>query len=74
MQKYHLEFILHIQDTPVDTIRNSISELGELLEITDCQDNVAKGKNFKINIETKDPTVIFDACAQFGRIKSVKIK
>jgi len=74
MQKYHLEFILHIQNASQEAVRGAISELGEALEISDCQDNPAKGKNFKINIQTEDPTVIFDTCAQFGRIKSVKIK
>jgi len=74
MQKYNLEFILHIQKASEETIRENISELGEALEISDCQDNLPQGKNFKINIQTEDPTVIFDTCAQFGRIKSVKIK
>jgi len=74
MQKYNLEFILHVQDASEETIRENISELGESLEISDCQDNPDKGNNFKINIQTEDPTVIFDTCAQFGRIKSVKIK
>jgi len=74
MQKYHLEFILYIQDASEETISQAISELGEALEISDCRDDLAKGKNLKINIQTEDPTVIFDTCAQFGRIKSVKIK
>lgn len=74
MQKYNLEFILNIQNASEETIRESISELGEALEISDCRDNPDKGRNFKINIQTEDPTVIFDTCAQFGRIRSVKIK
>lgn len=31
------------------------------------------GNGFKIKIETQDPTIIFDICAQFGKLKSVKI-
>ncbi len=75
MQKYRLEFVLHIQHASVQIIKNSLAEFGEDLEITDlCQDNViAKGKDFKININTEEPTVIFDICSQFGRLKSVKI-
>ena len=49
-------------------------EFGEGLEISQLPKNGAdKGENFKINLYTEDPTIIFDTCAQFGRIKSVKI-
>jgi dihydroxyacetone kinase-like predicted kinase len=71
---YKLEFILHIYNTPVNTLKSSLSEFGEDLEITDsCQDPDAKGKDFKINIKTEEPTLIFDVCSQFGRIKSAKV-
>ena len=73
MSKYFLEFILYIQNTSPETIKNSIREFGDNLEIIDCEDGSIKGKNFKIHIRTEDPTIIFDTCAQFGRIKSVKI-
>lgn len=73
MNRYLLEFVLYIQDASVEMIKNSISELGEDLEIIECLDDIAKGKNFKIRINTNDPTLIFDTCAQFGRIKSVKV-
>jgi len=33
-----------------------------------------RGKDFKIRISTEDPTIIFDTCSQFGRLKSVKIR
>lgn len=74
MPKYFLEFILHIYNTPVETIRSSLIEFGDGLEVTDCQDNIARGKNFKVQIYTEDPEIIFDTCAQFGRIKSVKVE
>ena len=32
-----------------------------------------KAESFKVNIRTQDPTVIFDTCAQIGKIKLVKI-
>jgi hypothetical protein len=32
-----------------------------------------RGKDFKIRISTEDPTIIFDTCAQFGRLRSIKI-
>ena len=73
MHNYSLEFILQIQNTPIEIIKESIIELGEGLEITDCLDGNGQGKNYKIQINTPEPTIIFDTCAQFGRIKSVKI-
>lgn len=73
MDRYLLEFVLYIQDASAKMIKESISELGQDLEIVECQDNIVKGKNFRISINTQDPTLIFDTCAQFGRIKSVKV-
>ncbi len=72
MRKYYLEFILNTQTISLETMRNSIVEFGEDLEIFQ-QDSNVKGIDFKIHIYTEDPTIIFDTCAQFGKIKSVKI-
>ena len=73
MQRYHLEFIFTAYNTSTDAIKNSLTEFGEGLEVIDCQDSTTLAKNFKIKINAEEPTVIFDVCAQFGRIKSVKI-
>jgi len=73
MSRYYLEFILCINDASPETIKNAIMEFGDNLKITDCYEDTPKGKNFKIHIHTQDPTIIFDTCAQFGRIKSVKV-
>lgn len=73
MNRYLLEFVLYIQDATIDLIKDSISEFGEDLEVMECPDGIAKGKNFRIRIATQDPTLVFDTCAQFGRIKSVKV-
>ena len=57
-----------------ETLRNHIVEFGEDLEIFELpQDNSVKSRDFKIRIYTEDPTIIFDTCAQFGRLKSIKI-
>jgi len=74
MRKYCLEFILNMQTISLETLKNSIVEFGEDLEISQLSegDNV-KGRNFKIRIYTEDPTIIFDTCAQFGRLKSIKV-
>lgn len=74
MHKYYLEFILNMQTVSVESLKNSLIEFGENLEISQLpQDNNTKGKDFKIRISTEDPTIIFDTCAQFGRLKSIKI-
>lgn len=73
MPKYRLEFVLHIQDASPKTVESSLSEFAEDIEITDDQGPNSKGKNLKVHLDTEDPTTIFDICAQFGRIKTVKI-
>ena len=86
MQKYNLEFILHTQNSSLEVVKNSLSEFGDSLEVSEflpphqcigggglLEDN-AKGRDFKINMNTEDPTAIFDICGQIGRIRSVKVK
>jgi dihydroxyacetone kinase-like predicted kinase len=74
MQRYRLDFILHTADEPVQVLHNSLAGFGEGLKIVEIpQETAEKGKSFQISISTHDPTLIFDTCAEFGRIKSVKI-
>ena len=74
MRKYYLEFILNMKAVSSEALKNSILEFGEDLEITQMsQDNDAGDKDFRIRIYTEDPTIIFDTCAQFGRLKTIKI-
>lgn len=75
MSKYSLEFILHSQHAPLEEIHGSVESLGEGLEILDCRDDtLGQGKNFIVRVFTDEPTLIFDTCAQFGRIKSMKVQ
>jgi len=75
MSSYYLEFILNTHNNNAEFIRNSLAEFDEHLEVVQLSKNeTEKGEYFKINISTLDPASIFDACAQFGRIKSVKIE
>jgi len=63
-----------MQAQSTQALKNSIIEFGEDLEISQLpQDKSANNRDFKICISTEDPTVIFDTCAQFGRLKSIKI-
>jgi dihydroxyacetone kinase-like predicted kinase len=73
MHKYFLEFIITTYNTSEAAIKSSLTEFGEGLKINYCEDLQAKGKDYRINISTEDPTMIFDICSQFGRIKTVKI-
>ncbi len=74
MRKYCLEFILNMQTVSMETLKNSIVEFGEDLEILQLQqDDDVEGRDFKIRIYTEDPTIIFDTCTQFGRLKSIKV-
>jgi dihydroxyacetone kinase-like predicted kinase len=73
-KKYFLEFILTVKDSPIETIRNSLVEFGEDLGIdVQLEDSACLARNLKIKITTLDPAIIFDICADFGRLKSVKI-
>lgn len=74
VQKYHLEFILSAMGSSAATIKNSLAEFGEDLEVIDyCPNTQDRHRDFKINVNTEEPTIIFDVCSQLGRIKSVKI-
>ncbi|TRZ94911.1 hypothetical protein D4R78_05080 [bacterium] len=74
MPKYSVDFILHIQDATVEIVKNSIREFGDDLEVRELPGgDAAKGRNLNIHIRTEDPTIVFDICAEFGRIKTVKI-
>jgi len=75
MPGYSMEFILHTGKKEThSTVKNYLVEWAQELKISECnQGDVSQGKDFKICLRAQDPTVIFDACAQIGRIKSVKV-
>lgn len=73
LQNYQIEFILHCFNCTDKDIRSSLSEFVESMDITDSQEINEKGSNFKISLRSPEPTVVFDICSQFGRIKSVKV-
>lgn len=70
--KYALEFILHAKDSSPKIIKNALAEFGSELIIMDCQKDI-ENCNYKVNMVTEDPTLVFDLCSQFGRIRSVKV-
>jgi hypothetical protein len=74
MPKYRLEFVFSTQTYYLEDLKNALLEFGEHLEIFPLPESYGKGKDFKIRILAQDPTLIFDACSPFGKLKSVKIK
>ena len=74
MHNFHLEFILSVYDTSAEIIKSSLTEFSEHLEICAITpDKPGESEDFKVKLLTEEPTVIFDLCAQLGKIKSVKI-
>jgi dihydroxyacetone kinase-like predicted kinase len=70
--RYCLDFVLRAYGKTARSLKSALSEFGEGLEIAE---GVGEGeaRDFKIRIHTEEPTLVFDACAQLGRITSVKI-
>ena len=74
MYKYHLEFTLETDKSCLTALKSSIAGFGDDLQVHEIiPEEGNKNKDFKIHISTLEPTIIFDLCAEFGRIKSVKI-
>lgn len=63
--------ITHVES--IDPLKSSLEEFAEVLEISDCQEQGAAGKNLKVRVNTEEPTAVFDICYQFGRIRSIKV-
>jgi dihydroxyacetone kinase-like predicted kinase len=72
MTKYTLEFILHAKDSSPKIIKNSLAEFGNDLVVSQAQGE-RESCNYKVNMATEDPTLVFDLCSQLGRIRSVKV-
>lgn len=72
-KNFKLEFILHTYNTSLKQIESSLAEFGEGLKVLDCSCGLEKGNSFKVYISAEDPTIVFDVCSQFGRIRSVKV-
>ena len=73
MQKFVMEFILHAHVSSQAAIKSSLSEFAEKVEVGEPANPGGTSSDFQVNIITEDPTLIFDTCSQFGRIKSAKI-
>ena len=70
--KYVLEFVLHAKDSSPKIIKSALAEFGSDLTVTDCHKHT-ETCNYKVNMTTEDPTLVFDLCSQLGRIRSIKV-
>lgn len=70
--KFTLEFVLHAKDSSPKIIKSALAEFGSELTVSDCPKHV-ETCNYKVNMVTEDPTLVFDLCSQLGRIRSVKV-
>ena len=70
MVKYHLEFIINGQDLTAGQLIECLGGYAEGLEITE---NKEVPGSFRVSLSAVEPTIIFDTCAQFGRLKSIKV-
>ena len=72
--QFALEFTLRVQGACGEEIKNALCEFGEGLTVNPLPKNsAAKSQDFKVFLTAEDPTLVFDACAQFGRIVSIKV-
>ena len=70
--KYALEFILHAKDSSPKIIKSSLAEFGNDLVVSEAVEQ-KESCNYKVNMVTEEPALVFDLCSQLGRIRSVKV-
>jgi hypothetical protein len=73
-QRYRLNFIIHTYNVKLGMIKSSLAEFAEAIEVSGIGSPSGKGESFSVTLSTEDPTIIFDVCSQFGRIRSVKVE
>ncbi|HNX81094.1 MAG TPA: hypothetical protein PKL77_03000 [Candidatus Omnitrophota bacterium] len=74
MHKYSLEFTLSMYGDYADAFKKALAPYTDSLEIDPMpRADADRLRHYKIQILTIDPTIIFDMCSEYGRIKAVKI-
>lgn len=74
-QNFRIEFILHTHTASEQTVKNALTEFVQHMEISESKAAApAQGRDLAVSLLTEEPTIIFDICSQFGRIRSVKIE
>ena len=65
---------MNIYGASFEELRDCLTNLGDELNLDEIEDTNGKGRSIKIHIHTNDPHCVFDACSQFGRLKSVRVE
>ena len=71
--KYNLKFILHSKNSTSKLIKSALAEFGDNLSVDQTSEH-KEVSDYAVQIVTEDPTLVFDLCAQFGRIRSIKVE
>jgi dihydroxyacetone kinase-like predicted kinase len=74
LPQFKLEFTLHAYGTTAEGIRNALAEFAEAVVIALIPGDTPQGEDYQVSLTTEEPQLVFDACAQFGRIRSIKIE
>lgn len=71
--KYNLEFTIYVFDATLDVLKEALKDLGKDIDLKEQEETDGRRKIVRVHIRTDDPYIVFDACSQFGRLKSVKV-
>ncbi|MCU0665569.1 MAG: hypothetical protein MUF05_00505 [Candidatus Omnitrophica bacterium] len=73
---YTLDFILHTYTaTNLQAVKSALVEFAQAIQVAQIEENgLSRTDQYKISMTVEEPTIIFDICAQFGKIKSMKIE
>ncbi len=75
MLKYQLEFVLAAAGISEQDLLDLLKDITEEVELSVLpQQGGERSLPYKVTACVQDPTIVFDACAEFGRIRSVKIE
>ncbi len=72
-QRFKVEFVLHAYNISGDAIKSALVEFTDTVEVCAFHDDKNKENSFRILVTTLEPALVFDVCAQFGRIRSAKV-
>ncbi len=64
---------MHTKNSSAKIVKSSLAEFGNDLVVSQCQEE-GERCNYKVNMTTEDPTLVFDLCSQLGRIRSIKVQ
>ncbi len=73
MPSYYLEFILCARKEDIQAIKDTLKDYVRSIEVQHSESCDQASDELKVTLEAPDPTLIFDLCREFGKMKSVKV-